>query len=143
MTRLADADPLAQTLRRLVDAGAGFCPPAGEVSFEPLPSSRQVLRFTFPGGDYAVVGLSRSRHDATFGGLPLQEELNVRNAQAHCGLYVIDLRSGDVVHWLRLEGEVTELYDVAVLPGVVRPMVLGFHTDEIQRMLSVDDEGTL
>ena len=56
MNRLAAADPLARALRRLVEAEAGFQPPAGEVGVEPLPSSRQVLRFTFPAGDYAVVG---------------------------------------------------------------------------------------
>jgi aminoglycoside phosphotransferase len=56
MNRLAEADPLARTLRRLVEAQAGFRPPAGEVCVEPLPSSRQVLRFTFPAGGYAVVG---------------------------------------------------------------------------------------
>jgi len=56
MNRLAAADPLARALRRLVGAEAGFRPPAGEVLVEPLPSSRQVLRFTFPGDDYAVVG---------------------------------------------------------------------------------------
>jgi aminoglycoside phosphotransferase len=53
---LAAADPLARALRSLVEAQAGFRPPAGEVGVEPLPASRQVLRFTFPGGDYAVVG---------------------------------------------------------------------------------------
>jgi uncharacterized protein (TIGR03032 family) len=94
-------------------------------------------------GDYAVVGLSRPRHDATFGGLPIHEELGRRNAEPQCGLQVIDLNSGDAVQWLRLEGDVSELYDVAALPGVVRPMALGFKTDEIQRMLAVDDEGTL
>ncbi|MDO9531304.1 MAG: phosphotransferase [Deltaproteobacteria bacterium] len=56
MNRLADADPLAQALRRLVGDEAGFRPPAGEVRVESLPASRQVLRFTFPAGDYAVVG---------------------------------------------------------------------------------------
>ena len=56
MNRLADADPLAQALRRLVGDEAGFRPPAGEVRVESLPASRQVLRFTFPEGDYAVVG---------------------------------------------------------------------------------------
>ena len=56
MNPLAPADPLARALRRLVETEAGFRPPAGEVGVEPLPSSRQVLRFTFPGGDYAVVG---------------------------------------------------------------------------------------
>ncbi|MDP2047222.1 MAG: phosphotransferase [Deltaproteobacteria bacterium] len=56
MNLLADADPLAQALRRLVGAEAGFRPPAGEVRVESLAASRQVLRFTFPGGGYAVVG---------------------------------------------------------------------------------------
>ena len=91
-------------------------------------------------GDYAVVGLSRPRHDKTFGGLPLQDELTARGAEPRCGLQVIDLRNGDVVHWVRLEGMVSELYDVVVLPGVVRPMALGFKTDEIQRLLSMADE---
>jgi hypothetical protein len=56
---------------------------------------------------------------------------------------VIDLNSGDVVHWLRLEGMVSELYDVVVLPGVARPMALGFKTDEIQRLLTIGAAGVL
>jgi len=62
MNRLADADPLAQALRRLVGAEAGFRAPAGEVQVESMPSSRQVLRFTFPDGGYAVVGKFFSGH---------------------------------------------------------------------------------
>ena len=50
---------------------------------------------------------------------------------------MIDTRSGDVVHWVRIEGMVSELYDVVVLPNVVRPMALGFKTDEIERLLTV------
>ena len=73
----------------------------------------------------------------------------ISNVAASCGtgftkphrrsarLHVIDLRSGDVVHWVRLEGMVGELYDVVALPGVVRPMAPGFKTDEIQRLLTV------
>jgi aminoglycoside phosphotransferase len=56
MKRLTDADPLARALRQMVGAEAGFRPPAGEVQVESLPASRQVLRFTFPAGGYAVVG---------------------------------------------------------------------------------------
>ncbi len=56
---------------------------------------------------------------------------------------IIDLRSGVAPHWLRLEGMVTELNDVAVLPRVVRPMVLGLKTDEIARMLTVGEAGKL
>ena len=42
------------------------------------------------------------------------------------------------MHWLRLEGEVSEIYDVQVLPGARRPMALGFHTDEIARLLTLE-----
>jgi uncharacterized protein (TIGR03032 family) len=111
--------------------------------FVPLTFCPGYLRGLAFSGDYAVVGLSRSRHDKTFAGLALDEELARRGADARCGLLVIDLRTGNTIHWVRLEGMVTELYDVAVLPGVVRPMVLGFKSDEIQRTLAVGDEGTL
>ena len=104
------------------------------------PGYLRGLAFT---GDYAVVGLSRPRHDKTFGGLALDEELSKRDAEARCGLLVIDLRSGDVAHWLRIEGMVRELYDVAVLPGVLRPMALGFKTDEIQRIVAVGEDAPL
>ena len=56
MNPLAPDDPLARALRRLVETETGFRPAAGEVGVEPLPSSRQVRRFTFPGSGYAVVG---------------------------------------------------------------------------------------
>lgn len=94
-------------------------------------------------GDYAVVGLSRPRHDKTFGGLALEDELRKRSADARCGVLVIDLRTGDVAHWLRVEGMVRELYDVAVLPGTTRPMALGFKTDEIQRIIAIDEMGAI
>ncbi len=48
---------------------------------------------------------------------------------------------GDAVHWLRFEGAVEELYDVAVLPGVVRPKALGFQTDEIRHQVCFSDDG--
>jgi uncharacterized protein (TIGR03032 family) len=89
-------------------------------------------------GDFALVGLSKPRENRTFSGLPLDERLRARGGQARCGVQVIDLRTGDVVHWLRIEGVVEELYDVIPLPGVRRPMALGFRTDEIRRVLSIE-----
>ncbi len=90
-------------------------------------------------GDFAIVGLSRPRNNRTFEGLALEDALREHDVEARAGLLVIDLRSGDIVHWLRLEGVVEELYDVVALPGVSRPMALGFKTDEIRRTLMVGD----
>ena len=107
--------------------------------FEPLTFCPGYLRGLAFVGDYAIVGLSRPRDDKTFGGLALEDELAKRGTEARCGLLIIDLRTGDVAHWLRVEGLVRELYDVAVLPGVSRPMALGFKTDEIQRTVAIGD----
>jgi uncharacterized protein (TIGR03032 family) len=90
--------------------------------------------------NFAVVGMSRPRHNKTFSGLALDDELKRREVEPRCGLMVIDLRSGDIVHWLRLEGVVEELYDVVVLPGVARPMALGLVSDEIRRTVSLEND---
>jgi uncharacterized protein (TIGR03032 family) len=130
----------------LLNSGTGYL---GSIelaggTFRPLTFCPGYLRGLAFAGDYAIVGLSGPRHDQkTFGGLALDEELAAHGASPRCGLYVIDLRSGDVAHWIRVEGMVSELYDVVVLPGVVRPMALGFKTDEIQRLLTIGSAGTL
>ena len=90
-------------------------------------------------GKYAVVGLSEPRHNKSFQGLPLDQALVARGATPRCGLGVIDLGSGDLVHTLRIEGVIAELYDVAVIPGVRRPMAIGFRSDEIRRVISVGE----
>ncbi len=89
--------------------------------------------------DFAIAATSRPRANRTFSGLALDDALAGKGVDARCGLHVIDLRSGDVVHWLRLEGIVTELYDVVTLPAVQRPMALGFRTDQIRRTLTIGE----
>lgn len=106
-----------------------------EVAF--CPGFARGLAFV---GDYAVVGLSLPRHDPTFAGLALQEKLTAAKASARCGLLVIDLTSGDAMEWLRIEEPVRELYDVLVLPGVRRPRLVGFKTDEIRTRVWADPD---
>jgi hypothetical protein len=50
----------------------------------------------------------------------------------------IDLLSGKIAHWLLLEGIVSELYDVALLPKIRRPMAIGLKSDEINRLITID-----
>lgn len=106
-------------------------------SFEPIAFCPGYLRGLAFWGNYAIAGLSRPRHNKTFSGLALDEQLKTKHATARSGLVVIDLQTGDIVHWLRVEGIVEELYDVAVLPGVRRPMAIGFVTDEIRRLITI------
>ncbi|MFO1209148.1 MAG: TIGR03032 family protein [Amaricoccus sp.] len=83
-------------------------------------------------GDHAVIGVSRPRENRTFEGLALNERLEREGVGPICHLAVVNLATGDVEHRLTIEGVVEELYDVAVLPGVIRPSVVGFRTEEIR-----------
>jgi len=109
-------------------------------AFEPIAFCPGFLRGMAFAGKYAVVGLSQPREAGTFGGLPLEAKLAEAGAVPRCGLLVIDTETGDTLHWLRIEGIVEELYDVAVLPGVMRPMALGFQSDEIHRIITIGDD---
>jgi len=91
--------------------------------------------------EVVVEGLSMPRENRTFSGLPLDDRLKAADAEPRCALQVIDLKTGDIVHWLRIEGVVQELYDVSILPGIRRPQAVGFLSDEIRRILTVDDQG--
>jgi len=128
----------------LINSGTGFF---GRVDldkreFEPLVFLPGYARgLTFLGGA-AIVGLSDRRENRTFQDLELEENLKQRDAETRCGLLVVDLSTFDAPHWLRFGGIVKELYDVGVLAGVVRPMAVGFRTDEVRRYLSFPEEGT-
>ena len=110
--------------------------------FEPITFCPGYMRGLAFINDFAVIGLSKPRHNKTFSGLSLDDNLRAKDAEARCGLQVIDLRTGDIVHWLRIDGIVEELYDVVVLPGVQRPMALGFKTDEIRRLITIGSTPT-
>jgi uncharacterized protein (TIGR03032 family) len=106
--------------------------------FEPIAFCPGYARGLAFAGGCAIVGLSLAREDRTFLGLKLEQELEGRDAEPRCGLAVIDLASGDMKHWVRIEGMVRELYDVGVLPGVRRPRAIGFRTDEVKHVISID-----
>lgn len=104
---------------------------------EPVAFCPGFLRGLAFHGDYALVGVSLPRR-VGFVGLQIEDELKKRDAFPRCALLVVDLKSGDVVHWLRFESHITELYDVAILPGVKRPGCLGFQTNEIRQLVTME-----
>lgn len=87
---------------------------------------------------HAVVGLSLPRHEGVFSGLPLQEELDKRKAEAWCGVQIVNTNNGDIVEWLRLEGGIRELFDVRVLPGVRCPMALPTFGPELASFITIE-----
>lgn len=105
--------------------------------FEPLVFCPGFLRGLAFHKHFALVGLSLPR-DGSFTGLALDEELKKRDADPWCGVQVIDLRSGDIVEWLRFEDGVTELYDVAVIPGVRNPGAIAPSAPELSKLITID-----
>ena len=107
-------------------------------AFEPLSFCAGYLRGVAFHGDYALLGTSKPRQNKTFSGLPLDDALSQRNVEARCGIQVVDLRSGDAVHWVQFEGIIEELYDVITLPGIRNPSLIGFKNDQIRRLISIE-----
>ena len=124
----------------LLNSGTGYVGTVdvSQGKFEPLTFCPGYLRGMAFWKHYIIVGVSRARHKA-FSGLALDDNLKAKDAEARSGLLVIDSNTGDIVHWLRIEGSVRELYDVVVLPGVRRPMAVGLLTDEIQRVVTIGE----
>lgn len=88
-----------------------------------LPGFTRGLAFA---GRYAFIGLSEVREANLFGGLPLTARLEDRE----CGVWVVDLETGEVVAWLRFEAAVQEIYDVALLPGMRWPEIFDAASEE-------------
>lgn len=114
----------------------GFLDP-GKGVFEAVCFCPGYLRGLSFIGNHAVIGLSKPRDSKTFSGLPLDAALARRKMQPRCGLYVVDLISGDVVHSVMLDGAITELYDVGIIRGKTQPTAFGPKSPELKKTISV------
>jgi uncharacterized protein (TIGR03032 family) len=71
-------------------------------------------------GPLAFIGLSQVRESAIFGGLPLLE----RASKPDCGVWVVDIRNGQTVGFLRFASGVQEIFAVQILRGTLFPEML-------------------
>ena len=78
-----------------------------------LPGFTRGLSFV---QNLAFIGLSKVR-ETVFDGLPITQADTPRE----CGIWVVDINTGETVAFLRFEGSVTELFEVAVIPNVAYP----------------------
>ena len=115
----------------------GWIDPADK-AFRPVAFFPGFLRGLAFHKDHAFVTLSKPRH-GRFEGLALDDRLREKDADAWCGIQIVSLSSGDVAHWLRFDGAITELFDICVLPGVQNPITLGPQSAEIRDFLTVED----
>ena len=88
---------------------------------------------------FALVTVSKPRY-GKFDEMPIADELTKRNLDPICAVMVIHLDKGEIVEWLRLEGDVQELFTVELMPGVKCPMVVGPATEEFAETITFDAE---
>jgi uncharacterized protein (TIGR03032 family) len=86
---------------------------------------------------HALVTVSKPRY-GRFEQMPISEGLTERNLDPICGVLVIDLAQGEIVEWLRLEGEVQELFAVELMPGITCPMSIGPQAEEFHGTVTFD-----
>lgn len=104
-------------------------------SFRPIAFCPGFVRGLSFHGKYAYVGLSRPRYER-FEGLELDARLKKADSEPWTGVQVIDLDTGRVAQWLRLDGPIAELYDTATISGVRTPMSLGFMSGDIVNLIT-------
>jgi uncharacterized protein (TIGR03032 family) len=95
----------------VVDRAAGRYEPVAQ-----MPGFTRGLDFC---DRYAFIGLSQVRESAVFSGLPITER-----AERTCGVWVVDLTTGQTVAFVRFEAAVQEIFAVQVLPRLRFPDVI-------------------
>ena len=115
----------------LLDSGRGrLCvvdPASGKIDcVAQLPGYTRGLAFV---GPFALVGLSKIREKAIFGGVPIAE----RQEERKCGVWIVDTRNGRITDFLDFQQSVEEIFDVELLHGVRFPEIVGFQKDTVQR----------
>lgn len=100
------------------------------ITFDPVTGQKETVA-QMPGftrglamlGSLAFVGLSQVR-ESVFDGIALSQRL--KPEERSCGVWVIDLNTGNIVGFVRFEGIVQEIFDIQILhdmryPGVLEP----------------------
>ena len=81
-----------------------------------LPGFTRGLRFQ---GRTAFVGTSQVRETATFGGLPIS-----RLRERVCGVWAVDIPTGQLLGSVRFDSHIQEIFDVAVVAGRTFPEIV-------------------
>jgi uncharacterized protein (TIGR03032 family) len=89
-------------------------------------------------GHYAFIGLSLVRELAIYNGLPITEMPAEKRAT---GVWVVDIRSGKVVAFIKFEGEVREVFALSVLPDYQYPDVISSDVDILKDSFSFPKTG--
>lgn len=87
-------------------------------------------------GPLAFIGLSQVRESAVFSGIPLVERLTERT----CGVWVINIETGQTVAFLRFEEGVQEIFAVQALRGTHFPEILEWDDERLAHSYVLPDD---
>lgn len=87
-------------------------------------------------GPLAFIGLSQVRETAIFSGIPIVERLEERI----CGVWVVNIETGQTVAFLRFEEGVQEIFAVHALRGVRFPEILEWDDERVGLSYVLPDE---
>lgn len=90
-------------------------------------------------GHFAFIGLSQVRETAVFSGIPITESQTERT----CGVWVIDIRNGQTVAFLRFEDALQEIFAVQVVPGHRYPDLINDDPTLLDDSFVLTDEALL
>src|SRR4029077_6514808 len=91
--------------------GLGYVDPASGhyQSVVELPGFTRGLSFA---GQFAFIGLSQVRESAVFSGIPIAER---PESERSCGVWVVNIDTGEITAWVKFEAAVQEIFAVEVL----------------------------
>ena len=84
---------------------------------------------------YALIGLSEVRETAVFAGLPLTE----REQDRKCGVWIVDIETGETVGFLVFSGGVQEIFSVQLVPSRY-PALLDLNDPLLHTSYSIPDD---
>ena len=98
-----------------------------------LPGFTRGLAFA---GPLAFVGLSEVRESMTFGGLPITGRLEERE----CGVWIVNIETGQTIGFMRFEGAVQEVFAVELLRGMRFPEIVEHGSPIVNQAFVLPDE---
>lgn len=90
-------------------------------------------------GPIAFVGLSQVRESAVFSGIPLIERVK-KAEERTCGVWVLNVETGQTLGFCRFEEGVQEIFAVEVLPGVRFPDIVNHDPELVGRSYVLGDD---
>lgn len=89
-------------------------------------------------GNLAFIGLSQVRETAIFSGIAITERLD--ESERNCGVWVVDIRNGQLVGFLKFEDAVQEIFAVSIVSGATYPELINTDKKLVASSFVLPDE---